>query len=145
MVSGKKQSHQRKQRHDREELVIASEEAPSCAGVAPVHELKKAWNNHLLVIARKDIQNDSFGDLVQCDNQQRDERDAATWRTQDGTQEFHLPATGGHLRANPKKDNSFWLIRGVLSKKSSKSVDSSVLFASFTPLLIRIEMKTYLP
>ena len=63
--------------HDDDEgAVVAAENVPRCAGVTPVNELEKTVNDDFLVTRSEGAQHQPFGELVECEDDQRDKGDA---------------------------------------------------------------------
>ena len=77
MMAREKQRDEREQGDQGERGVIAAEETPRRAGVAPVNQFEEAGNNRLFVAQVKVVQHQPFGELVERKHHQRERGDAA--------------------------------------------------------------------
>ena len=76
MMPREKQRDEREEGDDGERDIVSAEEAPSRARVAPVHELKKAFDDNFLVVGRERFQHQPLGELIQHKHDQRERGDA---------------------------------------------------------------------
>ena len=77
MVPREKQRDEGEERDEGERAVVAAEEAPRRAGVAPVDELEKAGDDDLFVAIGEHVQHQPFGELVERKDRQRERGNAA--------------------------------------------------------------------
>ena len=77
VVARKKQRDEREQGDQGERGVVAAEEAPRCAGVAPVNQFEKTINDGLFVAQSERAQHPPFCELVERENNQCQRGDAA--------------------------------------------------------------------
>ena len=82
MMPAQEENEQRGQRDDGEQLVVAAEQTPRGAGVAPMHELEKTINDHPFLSAAEPPEHEEFCELIEGKDCERDARDAAVRRAQ---------------------------------------------------------------
>jgi hypothetical protein len=76
MVPAEIQDNECYSSHDRQEMVVAAEKAPSGSSVAPVNQLEESIYNHFFLWTGQEPQHQSLRQLVQANHQQTDQRDA---------------------------------------------------------------------
>ena len=77
MVPREKERDEGEEHDDDERAVVAAEEAPRRAGVAPVNELEKAADDDLFLECRQPFQHQPLGELVERKDRQRERGNAA--------------------------------------------------------------------
>ena len=105
MVSREKKRDKRKQTDKRKRAVVAAEQTPRRAGVAPMHEFEKAGNNNSLFVSAERFEHEMLGKLIEHKNYEREQRDAAIGISENGF-------GGDHAVQSPKsKVQSQFIVR----------------------------------
>jgi hypothetical protein len=76
MMPREKQRDEREQADERERAVVAAEQTPRRAGVAPMDEFKKSGDDDALLVNAKRTQHEPFCKLVERKNGEREQRNA---------------------------------------------------------------------
>ena len=77
VVARKKQRDEREQGDQGKCGVVAAEETPRRAGIAPVDQFEKTGDDDLFVARFESVQHQPFGELVEREHNQRERGDAA--------------------------------------------------------------------
>ena len=125
MMAAEEQYHQRDKRDARQHLVVAAKQAPGRAGISPMNKPKEPIDNHLLLSVPEEPEHDLFGQLVERNHQQSDQRIAMVWRPHQEIRWFLVRdgVTLGHR---------------LLKKQLESSVDLDDMFDSLCAPLIGI-------
>ena len=86
MVPREEEGDEGEQHDDDERAVVAAEQAPRRAGVAPMDEFEKAGNDDVFVAAKGQVaEHEPFGELVEREDGQRERGDAAVRFLENGS------------------------------------------------------------
>ena len=70
VVTGQEQDDERSERRGGEDRIVATEHAPGGTGVAPMHELKKTFDDDALLVKTEVFQHEQLRDLVGHENRE---------------------------------------------------------------------------
>ena len=81
-MAAEKQNDERDERDKGQQMVVPPEQAPGRPGVLPMHELKETGDDDFLLGIAQQPQHEPFRQLIEQDNEQRNEANAAIRRSQ---------------------------------------------------------------
>ena len=94
MMAAQEQHHQRNDGNERQQRVVAPEEAPGRSGIAPKHEFKKSFDDYFLFGVAEEAQHDLLGNLVKRHHQHGDYGNSSIRGPQHGRYESHSAING---------------------------------------------------
>jgi len=77
MMPGEKQGYQGEQGDQHQGVVVAAENVPGRTGVSPMNEFKETVDDDFFVIGRQYLQHQPFGELVEGEDDERNDGNAA--------------------------------------------------------------------
>ncbi len=107
MVPCEEQGHEGQEHDNDKGAVIAAEQAPCRAGVAPEDKLEKAGNDDFFVTRDHRLQHEPFRKLVQGQNREREQGNAPVRLAENGFGSGHacqFPVSSRGFQANPERN-----------------------------------------